>query len=79
MTLSYDFCTKRAQEAAVAAEQATLDNVRDRELRAEAAWTVMAKREKALQVARDKAKREKDAAIADAAEAGELDPQFGAP
>lgn len=68
MTLSYDFCIKRAGEAAAAAENTTLDNVRDRELRSEAAWLSMAKREKALQFAREKAKREKDAAVAAAAD-----------
>jgi hypothetical protein len=68
MSMSYDFCSARAREAATAAAEATLDNVRERALRAEAAWLVMAKRELSLQVAREKAKREKDAAVVAAAE-----------
>ena len=68
MSMSYDFCTSRAQEAATAAEQATLDNVRERALRSEAAWTAMANREQALQRAREKARNEKDAELAAAAQ-----------
>ena len=64
MAFTYDFCRARAQEEAVAAEAATLDNVRERALRSEAAWLAMAKREQQLTSARDKAKREKDEASA---------------
>lgn len=44
MTFTREFCDGRAQEAAQAAAIATLDNVRDRELRSEAAWRAMSER-----------------------------------
>ena len=44
MSISYEFATERAQEAARDAEAAQLDNVRDRALRSEAAWRDMADR-----------------------------------
>ena len=43
----------RAAEAREQAEAATLDNVRDRCLRAEAAWTAMANRSIRTEAARD--------------------------
>lgn len=43
----------RAAEAREQAEAATLDNVRDRCLRAEAAWTAMAQRSTRTETARD--------------------------
>lgn len=42
MAFSLDFCEARAREAAEAASNAVLDNVRNRELRSEAAWRSMA-------------------------------------
>lgn len=42
MAFTLDFCEARASEAAEAASKAYLDNVRDRELRSEAAWRAMA-------------------------------------
>lgn len=42
MAFTLDFCEARAREAAEAASHAQLDNVRDRELRSEAAWRAMA-------------------------------------
>ncbi|MBO9722810.1 MAG: hypothetical protein J7530_00390 [Novosphingobium sp.] len=41
MAFTRDFCEARAQEAADAASLAKLANVRDRELRSEAAWRAM--------------------------------------
>lgn len=42
MAFTFDFCEARAREAADAASHALLANVRDRELRSEAAWRAMA-------------------------------------
>lgn len=42
--LTVDFYLARAAESAAAAQAATLGNVRDRNLRAEAAWRDMAER-----------------------------------
>ena len=58
----------RAQQARADADAATLDNVRDRCLRAESAWTQMALRAARTQESRAKLKAEKAAA----AETGEL-------
>ena len=44
MSSNYDFYVARAAEARASADTATLDNVRDRCLRSEAAWLVMADR-----------------------------------
>lgn len=52
MSKDYDFYDTRAREAAKEAGAATLDNVRERALRSEAAWRDMADR--ALQVERDR-------------------------
>lgn len=42
MLHSYDFCSERADEAQALADAATLDNVRDRELRSEKTWRGLA-------------------------------------
>ena len=44
MSTESAFCRLRAAEARAQADAATLDNVRERCLRAEAAWLVMAER-----------------------------------
>ena len=44
MSVQHDFYVARASEARADAEAATLDNVRDRCLRAAAAWDAMAAR-----------------------------------
>lgn len=67
MSMSYDFCKARAREAAEAAAKTSLDNVRDRELRSAAAWLEMAEREQMVTRAREKARIEKETAIAAAA------------
>lgn len=48
MILSLEFCERRAGDAADAASHATLDNVRDRELRSEAAWLALASKVKTV-------------------------------
>lgn len=57
MSITSDFYRERAAECAVQAQAATLDNVRDRCLRAEAAWLSMAAR-----IARSEVLRERHAA-----------------
>ena len=52
MTLTLEFCEARAREAAEAADEATLENVRDRALRSEAAWRAMASRIEKVQTTR---------------------------
>jgi hypothetical protein len=44
MTLTIEFCEARAKEAGDEADKASLDNVRDRALRSQAAWHAMATR-----------------------------------
>ena len=59
MADSYQFYKERADAAAAAAEQATLENVRERELRAEKTWLGLANQARAVAVQREKAEREK--------------------
>ncbi len=63
MTATHDFYAARAAEARADAEAATLDNVRDRCLRSEAAWSAMAVRAQRTTTAREKTLLEKAAAI----------------
>jgi len=44
LSLTFEFCDARAQEAARAANSATLDNVREQARRSEAVWREMADR-----------------------------------
>ena len=44
MTLTIEFCEARAKEAGDEADGASLDNVRERALRSQAAWQAMADR-----------------------------------
>lgn len=62
MSFSREFCDGRAQEASAAASNAQLDNVRDRELRSEAAWRAMSDRIRQTEEARSvrEAAREAD-------------------
>jgi hypothetical protein len=48
LSLSFEFCDQRALEAASAASDAKLDNIRERELRSEAAWRALASQAKAV-------------------------------
>jgi hypothetical protein len=59
MTLTVEFCEARAKEAADEATCASLDNVRERALRSQAAWQAMADR--ATEVAKARVIRELDA------------------
>jgi hypothetical protein len=54
MAQSYEFYIERAEAAKVAAKKAELDNVRDRELRAEKTWRGLA--EQARKTAHERAK-----------------------
>jgi hypothetical protein len=59
---TYEFFAERAKEASKEAEQATLDNVRDRALRSAAAWRDMADRALRIQEDREAAKRDRERA-----------------
>lgn len=59
MADSYKFYIERADAAAIAADAATLDNVRERELRAEKTWLGLAKQARSVTLQREKADREK--------------------
>ena len=61
MSVQHEFYLARAAEARAAAEAATLDNVRDRCLRSEAAWSGMAARAARTEGMRVKAQAAKDA------------------
>lgn len=61
----HDFYVTRAAEARAEAEVATLDNVRNRCLRAEAAWSEMAARAARTERMRARTEAEKAAALAD--------------
>jgi hypothetical protein len=71
MSISAEFAYERAKEAGQAAESAKLDNVRERELRSEAAWRAMADR--AFKSEQSRAKREAAAELATAAEPATAD------
>lgn len=67
MSSNQDFYLARAAEARADAEAATLDNVRDRCLRSEAAWSQMADRVQRGERMREKLLAEKSAAQSEAA------------
>ena len=75
MAQTYEFYTERADAAAAAAGKAKLDNVRDRELRAEKTWRGLAEQARKGAVERERAdaarvaKREAEAAEAAEAKA----------
>ena len=62
MSTHHTFCLTRAAEARADADAATLDNVRDRCLRAATAWEVMAARAQRTETMRAKQAAEKEAA-----------------
>jgi hypothetical protein len=64
MSSNHDFYVARAAEARAAAEAATLENVRARCRRSEAAWTEMAERVQ-------RGERMRDKLLAEKAEAGQ--------
>ncbi len=61
MHLSFDFCDARAREAPATAASATLDNIRERALRSEAAWRQLANTQQAIVTEREKRDREREA------------------
>lgn len=67
MSQTHEFYAERAREAADEAAAATLDNVRERNLRAEAIWTALA--EQAHRVKTDRIRTEESKAALRAAEA----------
>ncbi len=69
-----EFFTARADAAQAEADAATLDNVRERSLRAQQAWNTMAQRSIRSEGARDA--REAAAATAQAAAADSARPDF---
>lgn len=75
MSQTFEFYDARAKEAAAEADVATLDNVRDRCLRAEKTWRALADQARKTVVAREKAEqtkraqREQDALMAEASAA----------
>ena len=60
MTQSYQFLVARADEAAMEAQKASLNNVKQRALRSEAAWRGMADRALKMEREREKTKVRKD-------------------
>ena len=60
MTKNYEFQIARADEAAVEAKAATLDNVKERALRSEAAWRKMAHLTLSMDNEREKARVERE-------------------
>ena len=69
MSQSYEFYSERADEAAAEAAAATLDNVRERNLRAQKTWSALA--EQAHKVKAERIKAEETKAAARAAESAE--------
>ena len=61
--ITFEFCDNRAREAAAAADEATLENVRNRLLRSEAAWRVMADKLQVFDATRKAIKRERQSEI----------------
>ena len=61
MSQTYEFYSARAKEAAADAAAATLDNVRERALRAEATWTTLANQARDVSKQRRKIEAEKAA------------------
>ena len=74
MAQTFEFYNARANEAAAEAEGAALDNVRDRNLRAEKTWRGLAEQARKVETDREKAKKvrrqriEAEEAAADAAD-----------
>ena len=69
MSQTYEFYAERAKEAADEAAAATLDNVRDRNLRAEKTWAALAEQARKVKADRIKAEETKAARIAAEADA----------
>ena len=73
MSQTFEFYDARAREAAAEAEKATLDNVRDRNLRAAKTWRGLADQARRVVAERNKAEQQRaDRRLAEA-EADELE------
>lgn len=59
MSQTYEFYAERAKEAADEAAAATLDNVRERNLRAEKTWSMLAEQARKVKSDREKAEATK--------------------
>ena len=59
MSQTYEFYAERAKEAADEAAAATLDNVRERNLRAEKTWSTLAEQARKVKSDREKAEATK--------------------
>lgn len=57
MAQTYEFYSERADEAAAHAAKATLDNVRERELRSEKTWRGLAEHARKMIADREEAER----------------------
>lgn len=64
MSATYRFCLDQAAQSAKSAAEADLPNVKERCLRAEAAWRTMAARHERMDETRRQAIRDKEAASA---------------
>ncbi|QNE04766.1 hypothetical protein [Croceicoccus marinus] len=74
MSQTFEFYDARAREAAAEADQATLDNVRDRNLRAAKTWRGLADQARRVLAERNKAEQERvDRRKAEADEAEEAE------
>ena len=76
MSQTFEFYDARAREAAAEADAATLDNVRDRHLRAEKTWRGLAEQARKTLAEREKVERERaDRRAAEAEEMALVQPQ----
>ena len=74
MAQTYDFYRQRADEAADAAQDSDLENVRERHLRAEKTWRGLAEQARKVDEDRAKAREERRLRVeAEALEAARLD------
>lgn len=64
MSQTYEFYAERAKEAADEAAAATLDNVRERNLRAQKTWAALAEQARSVKAERIKTEETKAAARA---------------
>lgn len=78
MSQTFDFYDARANESAAEAAAATLDNVRDKALRSEAAWRQLANRVLRMEAARRAADQARSDRLAEEKAAG-ADKAFGRP
>ena len=61
MSQTFEFYDSRAREAAIEAQEAVLDNVRERSLRAEKTWRGLAEQARKVKIDRERAGEEREA------------------